>query len=102
MISLWLWLAGVPNVEVLFTTVANPRGGLKSMGKKLAKGFIRHWWKHVTQKNLEDVKIYDSVRVAISAKFRSDMYLVDQTASARSRLPAFALATFNNKQQCWC
>jgi hypothetical protein len=74
-------------VEQLFRTVANPGGGLKAMSKKLAKRFSQHWFKHARQSDLEDVRIYDSVRSRIALSYRSETELLvaDQAAAMKPR-----------------
>lgn len=61
---------GMGYVEALFRTVARPGSGIKSMARKLGQRFVKHWWKHATQKDLDDVRIYESVRVAIAQALR--------------------------------
>lgn len=73
-------------IEILATSVVR-RGALdvKKLGKRLAQRFLRHWWKHATEKDLMDVKIYESVRAKIAVNFRTAMeeYLAGTNASVR-------------------
>jgi len=36
--------------------------------KKLTIKFVRQWWKHATEKDLQNVKIYEAVRVTVAAR----------------------------------
>lgn len=60
-------------VATIFRNTANPIKGaisiLKSFGKKAAK----HWFKHASAHDLQDVKIYDFVRERIVIGFRSKL-----------------------------
>jgi hypothetical protein len=56
-------------VHKLFTTITNPRGGLKAMGKKLARSYVKHWWKHTKQTDLQDARIYETVRNAVAGAY---------------------------------
>lgn len=57
-------------IDAIFRSTANPTKGaikiLKSFGKKSAK----HWFKHASVHDLQDVKVYDFVRVHIANQFR--------------------------------
>jgi hypothetical protein len=58
-------------IDRLFTTITNPRGGLKAMAKKLARSYVKHWWKHTQQIDLQDARIYETVRAAVARNFRT-------------------------------
>jgi hypothetical protein len=77
----------------LFTTIANPRGGLKKLGQKLAKRFISYWWKHTKPQDLENIRIYESVRRTVSYNFAGPFQVLLVENSARVRLAPFYLAT---------
>jgi len=57
-------------IEATFRTVAKPGKGIVSMARKLGQRFVKHWWKHATQSDLSEVRIYETVRVAISNALR--------------------------------
>jgi hypothetical protein len=49
-------------VKIIFDTVLfKPDLNLRKIIEKMAKKASRHWFKHATQKNLRDGKIYESV-----------------------------------------
>jgi hypothetical protein len=81
-------------IDALGRTIVRPGSGIKSLAKKLGRKFIKHWWKHATQRNLEDVKIYDSVKVTIASKlkFRIDATL-QGVALKRGNAPFYATNT---------
>lgn len=59
-------------VEVLWKSTASPGIGVKKAIKKLAVNGAKYWFKSVKNKNdLLHAKIYESVRSALSIKFRS-------------------------------
>jgi hypothetical protein len=82
-------------VDILFTTVANPRGGLKKMGQKLAKQFVSYWWKHAQQKDLQSAKIYESVRRTVSHNFAGPFQVLLVENSACVRLAPFYIFAGN-------
>jgi hypothetical protein len=60
-------------VNILFDVVAHGRpgfSGLQAMGRKLAQKYVAHWWQHTRPKDLEDVKIYETVRSTLALHFR--------------------------------
>jgi hypothetical protein len=66
--------------------------GLRSMGKKLARKYIAHWWKHTRPQDLEAVRIYDSVREAIALNFRTVIALMLAEHTSTNIGAAFAEA----------
>lgn len=81
-------------VETLMKLYLQPRAGfkgLKAMGKKLAQRYLRHWWKHATQKDLEDPKVAEAVRSRIAANFRSNIEEFINNVAYRPRFTPFYL-----------
>ena len=87
-------------MDILLTSVANPRGGLKKLGKKLARRYLQHWWKHTSPKDLEDVKIYESVRATVARNFGRVIVLMLSENGAALRLSPFFVAT-SGPSQVW-
>lgn len=85
-------------VQILFETVAKPKGGLKAMGKKLAKRYMKHWFKHAKPQQLEDVKIYESVRATIARNFNSAFRIMLTETQAPVRLTPFYVASVTMSQ----
>ena len=60
-------------VKGLFESTANPTKGaiklIKSFGKKAAK----HWFKHATRHDLNNIKVYDFVKNHIAKGFRTQL-----------------------------
>lgn len=79
-------------MKALLDSVVQPGSGIKSFGKKLARRFVRHWWKHAKQNDLEDVRVYESVRIAVAsglaARFRDSL---NGLAVSRARLHWYAI-----------
>jgi hypothetical protein len=58
------YVAGV--WDTLAHAITHPNGNIADLAKRLARNYIRHWWRHATQQDLEDPRIYDSVRNTIA------------------------------------
>jgi len=76
-------------VEAIFRSTANPSKGaikiLKSFGKKATK----HWFKHATVHDLQNVKVYDFIRNEIARRFRTPLRILASTASLDNQPGAF-------------
>ena len=79
-------------MESLLQTVAMPSKGLAKTGRKLAERFAKHWFKHATRKDLENVRIYESVRVEVARQYRTQFELLGDGLISRRQLPPFYLA----------
>jgi hypothetical protein len=80
-------------VDVLFNVLSKPHKGLKSLGQKLARRYVQHWWRHTKPKDLQDVQIYESVRRTIALNFATKMNLFLKTGElSLLRLPPIQLA----------
>lgn len=60
-------------VQILFEVVfrQKPGASIKKLIGKVARKSTKHWWKHATEQDLEDPRIYETVREAIAWKQRS-------------------------------
>lgn len=67
--------------EATFRATARPGGNLKSLARKLAKKFVKLWWKHTRQSDLNDVKVYECVRTTIAANLGHRLTLIEQGVS---------------------
>lgn len=76
-------------IQALGESIVRPGSGIKPLAKKLAQRFIKHWWKHATQRDLEDVKVYESVRISIARNLKSRFEFVVQGISLKSRKAPF-------------
>lgn len=54
-------------VYVLAKTIVRPHAGIRSLLAKLARRSAIHWWKHATRAELQDARIFDSVKRSIGA-----------------------------------
>ena len=57
---------------IVQSVLGRPKPNIKSLAQKLGKKFIKNWWKHVNQSDLNDAKIYESIRLSISNSLRTD------------------------------
>jgi len=65
---------------------------VKPLARKLALRFASHWWKHTQRHDLEDVRIYDSVRASIAGSLKRRIELLQVGAASRQRIaPCYAL-----------
>jgi len=60
-------------IEALFRSSANPGAGPLKVIKKFGKKAVKHWFKHASEGDLLDVKIYEIVRWQLERNFRTDM-----------------------------
>ncbi|WP_218508845.1 hypothetical protein [Variovorax sp. dw_308] len=79
-------------MESLLQTVAMPSKGLAKTGRKLAQRFARQWFKHATRKDLEQVRIYESVCVEVARQYRTQFELLGDGLVSGRKLPPFYLA----------
>lgn len=81
-------------VDILFAVVGGGGRpgfpGLQAMGRKLAMRYAAHWWKHTRQKDLMNVRIYDTVRRTIERNFASVIELLVAERSAARAAAALA------------
>lgn len=56
-------------------TRRTPGTGLRVRVRKLAMRYVKHWWKHASQEDLLEAKIYDVVRESIASKNKSGIEL---------------------------
>lgn len=76
-------------VEAIFRSTTNPAKGamkiLKSFGKKAAT----HWFKHARVHDLQDVKVYDFIRIYIANQFRKPLRILVVTSSLEKQPGVF-------------
>lgn len=62
-------------VEILFRNfygkIPTSFSAIRDLVKSFARAAAKHWFKHATGKDLEDPKIYESIRCKIAVNFRS-------------------------------
>lgn len=61
-------------VDLLFNAISgrirNPNGSVPALAHRLGRNFIRHWWRHATQDDLLEARIYDSVRADVARNLK--------------------------------
>ncbi len=87
-------------IFALGQTVVRPGSGVKSFAKKLARRFVRHWWKHTKQRDLEDVQIYDAVKNSIANALKDRLGQMLQGVALKPGGPLF-YATVNKPLFAW-
>lgn len=70
-------------VEIIFRTfygkIPTSFAAIRDLVKSFAKAAAKHWFEHATGKDLQDPKIYESVRRTLAANFRSVWQIRVQT-----------------------
>lgn len=69
-------------MEATLRTVLQPGNGIKAFGKKLAKRFVKHWWKHAKENDLREAKVAQNVRLSVAAALASNLDMIYQGAAA--------------------
>lgn len=70
--------------DVIRYGITRPGASIVSLARRLARNFIRHWWQHTRQQDLDDVRIYESVRADIA---RSQKTKFNEFLSGIARAP---------------
>lgn len=93
-------------VETLWKATAFPGTGVRKSLKKLAKKAAMHWLKNIIHRSdLEHAKIYDSVRSALSMRFRfvlRDKLLAENTTTTTSLIATTIHISQTSSQKAWC
>lgn len=77
-------------IEALNKSAANPTQTLRSLGTKLARNFVKTWWKHTRQEDLMKVQIYEFIRRNITVRLGDALEIVLATGKlSRSDYPGF-------------
>jgi hypothetical protein len=57
--------------DALTHRMTHPNGDIVALARRLGRNFMRHWWRHATQQDLlQDVRIYETVRVSVARDLR--------------------------------
>ncbi len=76
-------------IDAIFRSTTNPTKGaikiLKSFGRKAAS----NWFKNASVNDLQNVKVYDFIRVYIANQFRKPLKVIVSTALLEKPLGAF-------------
>jgi hypothetical protein len=62
-----------------------PGSSITSLVRKVTKKYVKHWWKHATEDDLREAKIYDTVRATIALKQRTQYELFRNGLAATNR-----------------
>ena len=84
---------GFLDILVNVLTKRKPGTSIKNLVKKLVKKNVKHWWKHASDNDLRDAKVYETVRGAIALKQKGvfEMYVNGIAMSSSPRRHAIAL-----------
>lgn len=75
--------------EATFRTIFSPGKNVASFSRKLALRFMRHWWKHATQRDLAHAKIYESVRLIVAGALAQQFKLLLDGIASQERIDPF-------------
>jgi len=84
-------------VEALFRASANPGVGAKKMLTKFGKKALKHWFKHATQKDLMQIKIYEIVRKQLEYSF-GRILIMYSNGTAMNEIKNAAFVAYNLNQ----
>lgn len=56
--------------QAIAQRVQRPNGDIVALARRLGRNFVRHWWRHATERDLLDARIYDSVRADVARNLR--------------------------------
>lgn len=86
-------------VEATLRSLLSQGRSVRALGRRLAKRFVEHWWKHANREDLMDAKVYESVRAVLSSALRSRFdELLSGIALRRPILSPFLLDTAGASQ----
>ena len=60
--------------KAIIESFIGSKRSIKKFAEKLAKKFVKNWWKHTTWEKLADVEIYESVRVIVARNLNLYFY----------------------------
>ena len=79
-----------------------PGASVQALVKKITRNYVKHWWKHATQNQLTDAKIYETVRATIALKQRTRFeMLLAGIAALPMVLLSFDVAELNAGNLVW-
>jgi hypothetical protein len=94
--------SGMGYVEALFRATANPMAGIRKVFAKFARRAARQWFKHATEKDLLDIRVYEMVRSRLALNFRSVLLLFASGLALNKRFGAVvAYPTFASSPEVW-
>lgn len=84
--------------------------GLRRMGSKLAMKYVAHWWKHTTAQDLQEAKIYETVRRVLAGNFKPviDIQLAERSSAkaaaafAQLRRRSVRIEALQGDRSYWC
>jgi len=76
-------------IESIFRSTSNPAQGAMNVLKKFGRRAAKHWFDHTSLDDLQDVKIYDFVRVGLARNFRTALYIFLAKTEAPERASVF-------------
>lgn len=56
--------------DTMTHAVTRNNRNIPALARRLARNFIRHWWRHTREQDLADVQIYETVRADIARNLR--------------------------------
>lgn len=80
-------------VASLWRSTVQP-GNITNIARKLSRHAGKHWWQHTRAQDLEQVRIYDTIRIGIAHQLTARLRLLLEEL-ATSRQPAYFYVTFD-------
>lgn len=60
-------------MDAIFQALTHRNRDVAQLGQRLARNFLRHWWRHARERDLQDVRIYDFVRRDIAGSLSTPL-----------------------------
>ena len=76
-------------IEAVFRSAANPTKGAIEVIKKFGKKAAKHWFKHASVHDLQNVKVYDFIRDRLAIGFRSKLRDFVVSSELKNNVGAF-------------
>jgi hypothetical protein len=78
-------------IDTLAHVIMRRNRDIRTLVRRLARGFARSYWRHATQHDLEDARIYESVRATIAWQLGDSFAMILRgLASKRGGTPFYA------------
>ncbi|MEW5754924.1 MAG: hypothetical protein AB1810_01340 [Pseudomonadota bacterium] len=88
-------------IKELIKTITRPSKGIGDLAKRLARNFVRHWWQHAQPRDLEDVRIYDSIRDRVAQALKHKLNAVKNGVALNRGPQPFHVSSQSTNKIVW-
>jgi hypothetical protein len=81
--------------DAVIQRILRPNGDVLVLARRLGRNYVRHWWRHATQRDLETARIYYTVRDSVAYQLggRMQILLSDGVALRRGSTTVVLMKT---------